>query len=209
MPTGLTAKIYEGEETSLREFALTCAAQLSPCHIVTDRGSKPMPMDKAPVIKPEQYRRQQLRMEEEELERWQHLKAHPDELRKEYEADCTKRELENIGLEKRYADIRKRYDDMIGKVEQWQVPEAYASLKSLMMKQLTESRDFDCPEGFPRHDPPCTMEEWIDTRIECSQRVVERYREDIEKETEWLTGANEWLQGLYRALDEVSPWQGE
>lgn len=83
MPTGLTAKIYEGEETSLREFALTCAAQLSPCHIVTDRGSKPMPMDKAPVIKPEPYRRQQLRREEEELERWQHLKVHPDELRKE------------------------------------------------------------------------------------------------------------------------------
>ena len=201
MPTGLTAKIYEGEETSLREFALTCAAQLSPCHIVTDRGSKPMPMDKAPVIKPEQYRRQQLRREEDELERWQHLKAHPDELRKEYEADCTKRELEYIGREKRLADIRKRYDDMIGKVEQWQVPEA--------MKQLTESRGFDCPEGFPRRDPPCTMEEWIDTRIESCQRAVDGYREDIEKETEWLKGTNEWLQGLYRALDEVSPWQGE
>ena len=80
---------------------------------------------------------------------------------------------------------------------------------SLMMKQLTESRDFDCPEGFPRHDPPCTMEEWIDARIESCQRAVEKYREDIEKETEWTKGANEWLQGLYRALDEVSPWQGE
>lgn len=170
MPTGLTAKIYEGEETSLREFALTCAKQLSPCHIVTDRGSKPMPMDKAPVIKPEQYRRQWLRREEEELERWQHLKAHPDELRKEYEADCTKRELEYIGCEKRIADMRKRYDDMIGKVEQWQVPEAYASLKSLMMKQLTESRDFDCPEGYPRHDPPCTMEA-------CRREVPRGYRE--------------------------------
>jgi hypothetical protein len=45
--------------------------------------------------------------------------------------------------------------------------------------------------------------------LECSQRAVERYREDIEKETEWLKGGNEWLQGLYRALDEVSPWQGE
>lgn len=168
-----------------------------------------MPMDKAPVIKPEQYRRQQLRREEEELERWQHLKANPDELRREYEADCTKRELEYIGREKRLADMRKRYDDMIGKVEQWQVPEAYASLKSLMMKQLTESRDFDCPEGFPRHDPPCTMEEWIDARIERCQRAVEKYREDIERETEWTKDANEWLQGLYRALDEVSPWQGE
>lgn len=209
MPTGLTAKIYNGEKTSLREFALTCAAQLSPCHIVTDGGSEPMPMDKAPVIKPEQYRRLQLRREEEELERWQHLKAHPDELRKEYETYCTKRELEDIGRGKRYADIRKRYDDMFGKVEQWQVPEAYASLKSLMMKQLTESRYYDCPEVFPRHNPPCTMEEWIDTRIEDSQRAVERYRKNIEKETEWLKDANEWLQGLYRALDEVSPWQGE
>ena len=50
-----------------------------------------------------------------------------------------------------------------------------------------------------------TTEELIQAFPECEKIK----REDIEKETEWLKDANEWLQGLYRALDEVSPWQGE
>ena len=38
MPTGLTAKIYEGEEISLREFALTCGFQVIFDHIAEQRA---------------------------------------------------------------------------------------------------------------------------------------------------------------------------
>lgn len=52
MPTGLTSKIYEGEDTSLRGFALTCVRQLGFGYYASNYGEMALPLDKAPDIKP-------------------------------------------------------------------------------------------------------------------------------------------------------------
>ena len=208
MPTGLTHKIYEGQELTIREFALNCARQLSPAYYATDRATKEMPMDRPPVLKPDDYKRKSIQRDKERLERALWLKEHPEELRKLFEAWQTKGKIERMEENIRREKTRKRYNDFIAMVEQWQVPDAYQSLKSFMLKQLTESRDFDAPISINRYDYEysCTMEEWNDAEINSARRGIEMYEEDIKKEEKWIREGNEYLKGLYDLLDEISPY---
>ena len=94
---------------------------------------------------------------------------------------------------------------MIEKVEQWEVPERFQNLKDYMLKQLNDSRDFDCPDlsDIPVYEP--TIDEWIDGCIKSCKRRMEYDIEEIEKERQWYEGANEYLKELYSLLDETAP----
>ena len=209
MPTGLTYKIYEGKELTLREFALNCAKQLSPAYYATDGGAKEMPMDHPPVLEVDNYKLKIIERNKERLERALYLKEHPDELHKLFEAWQTRCKLDSMLANIRTEKRRKRYNEMIARVEQWQVPDAYQSLKLFMLKQLIESRDFDAPERTNRYnyEYDCTMEEWNDTEIKSARRGIEIYEDVIKKEEKWIREGNEYLQGLYELLDKTDPCQ--
>lgn len=206
MPTGLTGKIYEGKDMTLRGFALRCVAQTGFGCTWTDRGERAMPLDKAPVMKEDSYRRKVLQEEEEELARWQRLKDQPDKLKREYDAYCMKVELENIGRDKRYDELHDRYQTMIDKVTAWQVTDNYMPLKELMLRQLHESMEYDCHDKEHRYyDHIAPMDKWIETNIKCCQRSIDFYKEKIAEDENYVREANEYFKGLYALLDEAEP----
>lgn len=206
MPTGLTGSIYEGKDMTLRGFALRCVTQTGFGCAWTDRGDRAMPLDKAPVMQVSKYHSEALQRSKEELERWQRLKDNPDELQREYDAYCTKVELENIGRDKHYDEKHDRYQTMIDNVTAWQVTEPYQPLKDLMLRQLRESMEYDCRDKKDRcYDHIEPKDEWIETHISCCQRNIDYYTKEVAKEEQYAREANEYFKGLYALLDEAEP----
>ena len=91
MPSGLTNKIYDGSDMTLRGFALRCVRQLGAGYRATDGGEKEMPIDKAPVIEVSDYHLKQLELGQKELNHWIEVKNNPEECRKLYLAAHEKR----------------------------------------------------------------------------------------------------------------------
>jgi len=206
MPTGLTGDIYEGKDMTLRGFALRCVTQTGFGCTWTERGERAMPLDKAPVMQEDGYHRKALQQAEDELARWQRLKEQPDELQREYDAYCTKVELENIGRDKRYNEKHDRYQTMIDKVMAWQVTEDYLPLKELMLRQLRESMEYDCRDKEHRYyDHIAPMDEWMEANIRTCQHSIDFYKERVAEDEKYVREANEYFKGLYALLDAAEP----
>lgn len=200
MPTGLTAKIYEGEELTLREFALRCATQFSPAH---SYGGD-LPLDKAPVLEnSSDYYERELKKARKELEEANRLKEHPEEVERIIEQEAKDIEEGNERRKIRYAEMRKRYDAMIAKVERFRVPEEYKYLRDFMLEHLKKTKEFDCPEDcYQREVNHISPEVWIAQQLKHAHENIGYYEEELAKEKEWYANANKHLQGLYKAIDE-------
>lgn len=205
MPTGLTSKIYEGKEITLREFALKCAGQLSPAYYYTRNHDEDLPLSSPPILKANNYRQESLERAKKELEMYEYLKANPSEMQKLYDKERTRLKLDRMEREINIAKTRERYDAMIEKVEQWEVPEMFQKLKDFMLKQLNDSRDFDCPDLSDIPVFESTIDEWIDGCIKSCKRRIEYDIDKIEKERQWYEEANEYLKELYSLLDKTDP----
>ena len=210
MPTGLTADIYEGRSTSLRAFALRCARQLGGGYQASDYGNKMLPMDKPPVVEPSPYHREQLKRAEEDLDFWLHVQKDPETMKSIYDKEMAKHEVENIGHDARMKVVKERYEAMISRVEQWKVPEEYASLKELMLEQLRKSLEHDYhPEYRPWRGEPEPIDEWMERNISMARRDIEYHTAELEKERQAIAGINAWVKGLYDLLDEVEPYDNK
>ena len=204
MPSGLTYKIHDGTDMSLRDFALTCVRQLGAGYRVTDGGEKEMPRDKAPVLEVSDYHIKQREAAEKELEHWLEVKNNPEECRRLYLKAHEKRADDNAEIEKDKLEIKARYQKMIGKVESWDVPSRYDSLKDLMLRQLNQSIEWDCKpySPSPAEEKVETVDEWIDGLIEHTKWSIDYHKEQYAKEQESIAETNAYIKGLYDAIDK-------
>lgn len=198
MPTGLTAKIYEGKKLTLREFALRCAKQFSPAH--SYEGD--LPLDKPPVLKGSDYYKLAINRANEKLTRLEHLREHIDEVKQIIEKerqDFIHREENRFKL---LTELGQRYDAMIAEVEGWKVSEEYKYLKDFMLEQLRESKRFDCTKVHIQEPQQKSPEEWLNDNFKYVYEKLAYYQEEIDKKTEFYKEANKHLQGLYKAIEE-------
>lgn len=206
MPTGLTSKIYDGTDVSLRGFALKCLTQLGAGHAASNYGETELPLDHAPLLKESDYHIKSLKRAEDNLAYWKGVKENKELLQNLYEEDCKRYHEEFLESEKRYNESKERYENMIKRVEEWDLPEEYQSLKKLMLEQLRQSLTFDCsPEFPPEEGERPTIEKWVDTRIEIAEWDVKYHTEQIEKEKEKVERVNKYMSGIYAELDKVDP----
>lgn len=209
MLTGLTSKIYEGSDTSLRDFALRCVRQLGAGYKASNYGEDELPKDKVPIIIVPEYYYKNLCDAEQELRYWQSMRDnHPEELRKLYDKKVEEHNLafdkynESLGVDLK---LRDRYENMLKRVEAWDVKEDYLSLKELMIKQLKESIAYDCRPTTITYEPFMDYDLWLKFQIECSEEEVRMCKERLEKEEKSVRETNEYLKGLYQAIDEAEP----
>jgi len=206
MPSGLTYKISNGEDMSLRGFALACVTQLGAGYMATEQASKPMPLDNAPVRKPSDCYENMLRDCEEKLKKWLNLKDNLNEA-----VIIQDSEIEgHIKANEDYADsqreIEKRYLDMKRRVEEWDVPDEYNSLKELMLKQLDDSIKFDCSYKEPLyHVERIPVEEFVQSHIDHEIENYEYYKKELDMEKKRVEECNAYIKGLYDELDKVEP----
>lgn len=203
MPSGLTYKIYDGSDMSLRDFALTCVKQLGAGYKVTNQGEKEMPRDKAPVVEVSDYHAKQLELSKKQLDDWLRIKKNPEISKRLYNDAHKKRIVERNEIDEHREEIKARYLTMKAKVESWEIGEEYQSLKDLMLKQLNESIDWDCaPRPVQEEEYTETLDEWIEANIEYCKKSIALHTEGLEREIAGVAKLNDYLKGLYDAIDK-------
>lgn len=207
MPTGLTEKIYNGEDVSLRDFILKCATQVSGGYEASDYGAKDLPRYEAPVITADTtFYEERIIKAENELMYWVKLKEDLDFAQQEYDAEQEKHRQENEHYEKHCREIEQRYRAMLEKVNQWNASEPYRGIKEMMIRQLNECIEHDCKITSPlyclKRQP---VEEYIDDHIQWVREEINNYQKRIEEERQRVKEHNAWPKGLYEELDKVEP----
>lgn len=192
MPTGYTAKLYEGAEQSFEEFVWSCVRAMGVA--VTMRDD---PLDK-PV--PERfgghdsYYEKRIAEHEAEWARLENMSLTDcdDAAELEYETERGRVEEAN----RKDAELRSRYESMLAQVLAWEPPTTeHEGLKKFMADQLTESIRFDT--GHHRSLPSKkTGTEWRRERIERLTSDLEYARKHLHEERERAEGRNDWLRAL-------------
>lgn len=209
MPSGLTYKIYDGSDMSLRGFALKCITQLAAGYFATEQGNKEMPLYEAPIIPVCDYHSKKLVKVKEEMQYWLDVEKNSDKLDKLYNEYLKKRESDKTEYYKYKNELKARYLTMLSKVESWDLPEEYQSLKDLMLKQLHESMDWDCRLSSFYEGEPLTKEEFIKNHISDAAEDIQYHTDEYEKEVKRNKELNDYLKGIYKEIDKVEPIKTE
>lgn len=206
MPSGLTEKIYNGEDMSLRNFALKCAKKFGFGYYASNYGESDLPKDKMPIHKPKDYT-EELNNAKQKVKYYESLKSDNTYL-DEYRKVCDERIREYEGYNRKDAELRQRYNDMIDKVNNWKVDESLGFLKDYMLSQLNESLEFDCGHIWKLEQSnnfETDALEWVDKTIEFWKNKIEDVIEEQKKENEYVENCNKFLKCLYSSLDKVEP----
>ena len=194
MPTGYTLDLYDGKDITFEEFVLKCARAFGALIDMRDE-----PMD-API--PERFEPSDHHLEElekakrrlKEIRKWNEEKA-------EQEAERAYREAlkEREEFIKKNKLIRKRYEDMLSKVQKWKPPTIeHASLKQFMIQQLLESIEFDC--FVPEMPQRLSGEEYREQQIKKALSDIEYHEKEYAEEVNRVYEKNKWLLSLRESL---------
>ena len=205
MPSGLTSKIYYGEDLSLRGFALRCATQFSAGYYASKQGSEELPLDKAPELEVKQYHRNKMLEAIKELEKWESLKDNLEEAQRLYDEEYAQHMEKNAEVEAERNEIKKRYDTMLEKVKAWNVPTTQLYLKTFMLEHLEKTMQWDCTIYTPYNTERVPIEEWLESKIKWAKRDVEYHTKEYDNHEKDIETYNKTLKELYDALDAVEP----
>ena len=206
MPTGLTAEIYDGTDMSFRRFALKCYTQFNAGYRASNYGEDELPFDKAPVLEVRTYYLERAKKTKEQVEKLEKAKKNPEVLVELYEKAKNESKSHTQERVEKSDTIRQRYDKMIEKVEKWNAPEEYQSLKDSMLKQLRESKSYDCYSGIDAEDELYpSIDEWYELNITQAKRLAESAAAEAAEEIKKVEEYNQQLKGLYECLDKVEP----
>lgn len=202
MPTGYTHAVQEGKITTLREFALTCARAFGATIMMRDDpADKPIPEAFEPETK---YYDEGIAEARATLAEVAALRDDQCEDRAAHEFDeALKRHVER-GAER--TRQKARYQEMLGKVERWEVPDDIRSLRDFMLEQLRSSIDFDCSESY-RPEPPIrkTAQQWREATLAEASRALARYEQSRQEEIDRTAGRNAWIKSLRDSLPPAEP----
>jgi hypothetical protein len=197
MPSGYTSGVYEGKVIDAKEFILTCARAFGATIMMRDEPlDAPIPEFqpntdyydkniKRATIQLEEYKQMSIREAEE--------KAHEDYLS----------EIERIKeSRKEKLEIKKRYLEMLVKVELWQPPtNDHINLKNYCIQQLKDGIDHDCgilDSDYLNVDKVKwkSGEEWLDDNINRCLRDIEYHTKHRDEEIKRTEERNLWIRQL-------------
>lgn len=194
MPTGYTAKLYEGESQTFDEFAMGCARAFGALILMRDDpAGAPIP-EFTPHT---DYYEKALTRERAELAAAQNWTA--EEAQSSADADYDRRLAQWTESDRSKREMRLRYESMLAEVDAWTPPsDDHVEFKKFMQEQLQSSIKFDCgsypvPEG---PNGPAFKASTIDRLL----RSIQYDEEHIASEIERTNGRNEWVRSLRDSL---------
>jgi len=194
MPTGYTLDLYNGKDITFEEFVLKCARAFG---ALIDMRDEPMDAPIPERFEPSDHHLKELEKAKrrlKEIRKWNEEKA-------EQEAERAYREAlkEREEFIKKNKLIRKRYEDMLSKVQKWKPPTIeHASLKQFMIQQLVESIEFDC--FVPEMPQRLSGEEYREQQIKKALSDIEFHEKEYAKEVNRVHERNKWLLLLRESL---------
>lgn len=200
MPTGYTAKLYDGEDQSAGDFIIGCAHAFGALVTLRDDGiDAPIPEFEPQTSYNDQAITTGL-AEIAEAAAWT-----PEQATAAAEADYQERLASWRDYEAKKQAIGKRYKAMLQEVERWKPPtEEHEPLKKFMLDQLAESIRFDATprafsEGFGGSQR-LTGEEHQAKIIRDAEQDVARARQHRTEEIERTASRNAWVAALRESL---------
>lgn len=195
MPTGYTAGLYEGDE-SFETFVMHAARGMSVLMLMRDA-----PFD-APIpdkFEPSDYHTKALHDARTRLETAMAL------------TEAQAEELARIANERRTAEYeeakakdaarRRRYEEMLAKVEAWQPPtDDHMGFKRFMLEQLTESIRYDCGGGVSDPPKPITAIEYGENEIRRAFDDIYYHKDQLAKEEARCAQRTAWVKALRESL---------
>jgi hypothetical protein len=188
MATSYTYKLCKGEQ-SFRDFVLQC----SDAFLGRERFG--YPAGALTPISPDTYYQQGLPDAEKQLELAKAMSL--EEAAKACEVQYIESYASFIQSEKNKLDTRNRLLAMREKVEAWQIPDDLADLKKFMLDQLGGDLRYTEPREPPEK---MTTEDYCTLKVDMAERMVQVYKEGIERERQRVTGINKWIQDLAASL---------
>ena len=197
MPTGYTAKLYEGEPQTFEEFALAVAHGMGALIEMRD-SSMYAPI---PVFTVSEYAVQRVadaraaldEVRDRDLEWW---------VRRQRE-EAERFRAEDAAAEERRAALRGRYEAMLAQVEAWVPPTSeHVGLKEFMRSQLQQSIEFDAQTLLttPWRAVPRTVAEYRDHVVQRREQELERAGEALLEEEDSVRKRNAWVDALLVSL---------
>lgn len=196
MPTGYTCDVQNGKITEFKDFALKCARAFGANIMMRDD-----PMD-APIkeYEPSSYHKEALEKAEKRLPEVQEMS--PQECEEQAEKEYTEAKERNEKYISEANEQRERYEQMLEKVRSWIPPTSeHQGLKEFMIKQLTDSIEWDCSTEYYTNPERKTGEQWRKDQIDSLKHDIEYHSKHHAEEVDRTNSRNEWNRQLFDSLD--------
>lgn len=204
MPTGFTARLYDGEDLSLREFMLICVRGMVPYRDVVEEPLPPPEITHPPSeITPPRDSRvwarmypeiQGLRAELDEL-----MNLSPEEACSHAEAEYQE-EMERWAVREKRARARQaRYEAMEAQVRAWVPPTPdHEGFKAFMLEQLSQSKLFDCPT----REAPTQLsgEDWRSLQKKILEADIQYTLHRASRKAKTQEEARAWVEAFWQSL---------
>lgn len=186
MPTGYTSEVANGKVTTLEQFAWICARAFGALLHMRDEATD------APITEPEPssfYADELAKARERQAFA---INASEIDLRERYSEEVMKERQAALRHQDELRRVEDRYRSMERKVRAWSPPSDLEPLRAMMLKQLEESRAFDCCE--PIQPAQRSLSTFRSEMLTGSARDIAYYTEEIRKEAERIEGARRWIR---------------
>jgi len=192
MPTGYTAKLYDGEDVSFKDFLLGCA------HAFNFR-MRDLPIgSEIPEPKMDDY---YVKAVERDTERLATAKALTIEQAQQAASDTYVAALNaaaNAELER--LDHVKQYNKMVAEVRAWVPPTpAHQGIKDFMLQQIGVSKHGDYMSKYVDEAKAKTPEVYFLSALSSATRDIKYHAEEHAKEVARTNERNEWSDQLSRS----------
>lgn len=197
MPSGLTAGLYEGEQ-SFEDYMWRVARGFGALVTLRDSPDAPIPEE----FKPSTYHDEKLEEAEARLRELDTMTVAvaADRIREERERAIERRA--EVRAER--DTLRARYEAMLERVEQWEPPTPeHVGMKEYAAKALRESIDFDCGGSlYPEIPEAVTPQGWVEKERERAMDDIEYHSAERAKEIERAQQRTAWTRALRDSLTE-------
>lgn len=195
MPTGYTAKMYDGEDQGFPEFALRCARNFGALFELRDDPHTTIPVK----IEPSPCHKKSLAAATEELSRW--LSMSDEEVAEDLEQERRRRLTAEREAATQSLEVEQRYRAMLDEVEAWDPPTPdHVRLKEFMVEQITSSIKHDCGLKYKAQPMTYTPAEWRELRTASAIKSINYHKDGWAAEVDRAARSTAWVQALMSSL---------
>lgn len=195
MPTGHTAAIMEGRDTTLETFVMSCCRSFGICITMRDDpADTPIPDEfevEGYYFKNVEKARQDLAVAMATTLHEAEIRAHAEFVHDhaEWKKRVERRKIEN-----------QRLDEMKARVEAWNCPELMKDLKPFMLNQLTMSYESGRWDSEP---VPLLAHDWLTLKQKLATEQLAYHEKQLLEAQERVNGRNQALAEIRASLKGV------
>lgn len=199
MPTGYTAMLQDNPDVPFADFAKQCARAFGACIMQRDDPHDALP---DPNEQPSRYHVEELEELRSRLA-WLGEASDVDLLAEQDKAIADHVRSCKEGIEKK-KQIEANYRRMLALAEAWEPPTPdHRGLKEFMVKQITESIDWDCDTSYwdSKELRVLTAADYRSQQIKEVADDIEYHEKQNREEVDRCNQRNEWKRQLFASLE--------